>query len=335
MTDGGCAGSVAGTAAGIAGVQRAQPRAACSVRAADQPFSRQFALSPAVLFGLGAFAAAGLLLPFDYRYAALPLLAFVVACSVAPFVTAVGFFLPIVSRGRRGEHGVALTFDDGPDPQITPRLLDLLDRHGVGATFFVTGEKAARHPDILREIVLRGHSVGNHSYSHMPLLMLKGMRTLEREVRAAQSVLGLFGIVPLAFRPPVGITNPHLRRVLLDQGMYCVNFSCRTADFGNRRIAGLASRVLGKVSHGDIVALHDVVPPRADAVPLLGEFESLIVGLRERRLDIVPLARLIGREVMRREATPGSRLPNDARFLRTRLPAGIMKDHLGVGGREA
>ena len=221
-------------------------------------------LSPAAIFGFAAFHIYAALLLFDSRLAPLPLLAFLLACAIAPFIPGFGFYLPIVSRGKRGERGVALTFDDGPDPEITPRLLDLLDRHGVCATFFVRGG-AARHPGIIRDILSRGHSVGNHSFSHMPLLMLKGMRTLRREVRAAQTVLGRFGIVPLAFRPPVGITNPHLWRVLLEQGMYCVNFSCRGTDLGNLRVAGLSTRVLRKVSPGDIVALHDVAPPRASA----------------------------------------------------------------------
>ncbi len=261
-------------------------------------------LSPATIFGFGAFHVFAVLLLLDSRLAPLPLLAFLLACAIAPFLPGIGFYLPIVSRGKQGERGVALTFDDGPDPEITPRLLDLLERHGVCATFFVTGERAARHPGIIREILSRGHSIGNHSFSHMPLLMLKGMRTLRREVKAAQSVLGLFGIVPLAFRPPVGVTNPHLWRVLLEQGMYCVNFSCRAGDMGNLRIARLAARVLKKVSPGDIVALHDVAPPRASAEHLLGEFEALIRGLKKKGLDIVPLARLIGKEVMQRGAEP-------------------------------
>ena len=266
-------------------------------------------LSPAAIFGFGAFHIYAALLLIDSRLAPLPLLAFLLACAIAPFMPGLGFYLPIVSSGKRGERGVALTFDDGPDPETTPRLLDLLDRHGVCATFFVTGERAARHPGIVRDILSRGHSIGNHSFSHMPLLMLKGMRTLRREVKAAQTALGRFGIVPLAFRPPVGVTNPHLWRVLLEQGMYCVNFSCRAADLGNLLVAGLSSRVLRKVSPGDIVALHDVAPPRASAERLLGEFESLIRGLKGKGLEIVPLARLIGKEIMKRGVATGDRPP--------------------------
>lgn len=266
-------------------------------------------ISPAAIFGFALFHVYALLLLFEARLAPLPLLAFLLVCAVAPFFPGFGFYLPIVSRGKRGERGIALTFDDGPDPLVTPRLLDLLDRRGITATFFVTGERAARYPGIIREILSRGHAIGNHSFNHMPFLMLKGIRTLRREVKAAQSVLGRFGVVPLAFRPPVGVTNPHLWRVLLEQGMYCVTFNCRAGDMGNFRIARLASRILKKVAPGDIVALHDVAPPRAGVELLFNEFEALIDGLKAKSLEIVPLARLIGRDVMHRGSTPGDRQP--------------------------
>lgn len=266
-------------------------------------------LSLAHFVGLGALQLYVALLFFDVRLAPLPLLVFLLACLVAPFLPRFSFFLPIVSRGKRGEQAVALTFDDGPDPEVTPRLLELLDKHAVPATFFVTGEKAARHPEIIRDILARGHTIGNHSYNHLPFLMLKGVRTLRRQIASAQTVLGQFGIVPLAFRPPVGITNPSLWQVLLEQGMFCVNFSCRAVDLGNRRIGSLLTNILRSVSPGDIVALHDVTPPGGRVEQLLGEFAALIRGLREKGLEIAPLARLIGRDVMQWGASPGGPHP--------------------------
>jgi peptidoglycan/xylan/chitin deacetylase (PgdA/CDA1 family)/SAM-dependent methyltransferase/uncharacterized protein (DUF2062 family) len=246
-----------------------------------------------------------LLLFYDPRLAPLPLLAFILACLVAPFLTRVSFYLPIVSRGKKGERGISLTFDDGPDPRVTPPLLDLLERHSLTATFFVTGKNAERYPEIVREILSRGHSVGNHSCNHMPFLMLKGIKTLKAEVESAQTMLARFGIVPLAFRPPVGITNPNLRRVLLELGMFCVNFSCRPSDMSNRRIRNLAARVVGKVAPGDIVLLHDVAPKRGSVESLLEEFDALFRGLKAKGTEVVPLSRLIGRDVMQRtDAAP-------------------------------
>ncbi len=259
-------------------------------------------LSPAHFVGLGAFQLYGLLLLVDARLAPLPLAAFLLACAVAPFLPWLNFFLPIVSRGGRDQRGVALTFDDGPDPAVTPPLLDLLDRYDASATFFMTGKKAARHPDLVRDVLARGHAVCNHSLHHDPFLMFRGAVTLRREIAEAQAVFAQFGIVPLAFRPPVGITNSRLWRILLELGMFCVNYSCRAVDFGNRRIGNLARRVLRTVSHGDIVVLHDVIPSGGDLPKLLAEFGALLEGLKTRELKIVPLARLIGKEVMTRGA---------------------------------
>ncbi len=263
-------------------------------------------LSPAYFVGLGAFDLAVILLFYDSRLAPLPLMAFVLICVVAPFLTSLGFYLPIISRGKKGGNRIALTFDDGPDPLVTPLLLDLLERHSMPATFFVAGKNADRYPEIVTDILSRGHSVCNHSYNHMPFLMLKGSKTLKREVESAQTALGRFGIVPLAFRPPVGITNAPLRRVLLELGMFCVNFSCRPGDMGNRRIGNLAARVIRKAVPGDIVLLHDVAPRNGSVGSLIGEFDALFRGLKGKGMEVVPLARLIGREVMRRsESAPG------------------------------
>lgn len=276
-------------------------------------------LSPAHFVALGAFQLSLALLFFDLRLAALPLVIFVLLCLVMPFFTRLSFFLPIVARGLKGTRGVALTFDDGPDPEVTPQLLQLLARHRVTATFFVTGRRAEAHPEIVRSMREAGHAVGNHSYSHYPFLMFKGRSALRREVARAQEVLLGLGIVPLAFRPPVGITNSRLWRVLLENGMFCVNFSCRAADFGNRRIGSLSRRILSRAAAGDIILLHDTKPRRGNTTELLQEFEALIVGLGQKGLPIQPLDRVIGREVMQRDASEAE--PNAARLFYDGLAA--------------
>lgn len=255
-------------------------------------------LSPSYFVALGAFQLFAVLLFMNANLAFLPLAVFVILCLVAPFLTRLSFYLPIISRGEGRAQGVSLTFDDGPDPLVTPKVLELLARHGVTATFFVTGERAQRHPEIIRAILAGGHAVGNHSYSHSPFLMLKSAATLRREVATAQAVLKEFGIVPLAFRPPVGITNARLWRVLLENGMFCVNFSLRACDMGNRRVSGLGRKILKRVKARDIVLLHDVAPRKGEVAQLLAEFDLLIRGIREKGLEIVPLSRLIGKEVM-------------------------------------
>ena len=255
-------------------------------------------LSPAHLFALTAFQFYAVLLVFAPAWAALPLALFVFVCFIAPLFPRCGYYLPVISKGLKGINAVALTFDDGPHPEVTPRLLDLLDRHAVKATFFVTGINTEKYPELIRELLVRGHTLGNHSYSHSPFLMLKGEKTLRHEIETAQTLFKRFGVIPLAFRPPVGITAPHLWRILVDHGLSCINFSCRAGDMGNRRIRNLASRLLGKVRSGDIILLHDVPPPKGDMNYLLGQFEAILAGLKARNIEIQPLAQLIGKEVM-------------------------------------
>ncbi|MBN1531141.1 MAG: polysaccharide deacetylase family protein [Spirochaetes bacterium] len=257
------------------------------------PISRAH-VACAVLYGMAA-----LLLPLHPLLAMLPLCLFLILCAAAPFIPRWGFFLPVVSRGPRHLRQVAVTFDDGPDPAVTPEVLSLLRRYDARATFFVAGASAAAHPELLREILRDGHSIGNHTYHHNPWLMTKPSAVIEREIDRSQELLAGLGVTTLAFRPPAAVTNPKLWRMLLRRGMFCVNFSNRALDGGNRRIAGLAGRILRRLTAGDIIMLHDCAPRDPAEIPyLLEQFEEVLKGIRERGLALVPLDRLIGREIM-------------------------------------
>ncbi len=261
-------------------------------------------LSPAFLAGMMAFLASSLMLLIRPALVVAPLGVFVLLCLVAPFLPGVGFFLPVISRRKTGRRAVALTFDDGPDPDVTPQLLDLLRRYGVQATFFVAGARAERHPELIRGILSRGHTLGNHSYHHDPLLMLRSRAKLREEVARTQDLLAAFAVRPLTFRPPVGIMNPRLPGVLRALGMYCVTFSCRAFDRGNRRIAGLAEIILKKVRPGDIILLHDVAPKGGEGIEeWLAEMEGIVSGLKRQGYEILPLPELIDRPVMERLST--------------------------------
>jgi len=256
-------------------------------------------ISPAAVTGFVAIALAVMLSFYSVCLAVIPLSIFVLLCVAAPFFPSGGFFLSVNSRGHTGRPVVSVTFDDGPDPETTRHILQLLDRHTAKAAFFVTGEKAAKYGDLISEILAYGHDIGNHSYSHDPLLMLRRSETLYREIESTQALLRRFGIYPAAFRPPVGITNPRLAKVLLQQGLYCVTFSCRANDFGNRYIRGLSGKILSKVKPDDIILLHDVRPKEAaDTECFLREIDLILSNLKNKGLQVVPLAELLGRPVM-------------------------------------
>ncbi|MCF8024653.1 MAG: polysaccharide deacetylase family protein, partial [Desulfobacteraceae bacterium] len=189
---------------------------------------------------------------------------------------------------------------DGPDPHTTPYLLTLLARYKVPAAFFVPGCNARAHPELIEKILQAGHSIGNHTYSHDVLVMLKSGRKLAREIDAAQEVLKTTGVIPLAFRPPAGAINPKLGPILKKREMICVHFSRRGLDMGNRRIRGLSGKILKKISPGDIVLLHDTRPVSGDfqVEAWLEEIEKILAGITKKGLEIVPLDQLIDRPVM-------------------------------------
>jgi peptidoglycan/xylan/chitin deacetylase (PgdA/CDA1 family) len=197
-------------------------------------------LTPALMTCIAAYLIAIPLAFVQVRLSVIPLALFLLVCFAAPFFPGYGFYLPVISKGRAGGRAVALTFDDGPDPATTPALLEVLKRYEAIATFFVIGERAAAHPGLIRLILSGGHSIGNHSYHHSPLLMLCPVFRLRAEIQATRELLSEFGISACAFRPPVGITSPRLGPVLAEMGLICVNFNRRGFDAGNRRLRRLS-----------------------------------------------------------------------------------------------
>jgi peptidoglycan/xylan/chitin deacetylase (PgdA/CDA1 family)/2-polyprenyl-3-methyl-5-hydroxy-6-metoxy-1,4-benzoquinol methylase len=255
-------------------------------------------LSWAHIAGLASWQAAVIFLFFLPALSFTVLVIFAVFSLAAPFMTGVSYYLPIITRGSSGSNRVVLSFDDGPDPLTTPLLLDLLNKFKVKAVFFVTGVNATANPELIKEILKRGHEIGNHSHNHDPLLMVKGTKRLRNEIRTVQDILKEFGIRPLAFRPPVGITNPRLRRILLDEGMFCCNFSNRPCDFGNRRTRGIARRILRRLKPGDIILLHDRRPQNNNLLVWLQEIEYLISGINAAGFEMTGLAELLSVPVM-------------------------------------
>jgi peptidoglycan-N-acetylglucosamine deacetylase len=268
------------------------------VRAIRNGFLKYLPQSPAGRIGCVALLAAALLAWVDLRWAATPLGVFMGLCMAAAFTPTCSFFLPVISRGTCGRRAVALTFDDGPDPLTTPELLRLLKKHRTTATFFVTGHRVVRYPQLIKEIIAQGHGVANHSFHHDMLGAFRSATTMQHEIEATQHALKELGIVALAYRPPMGITSPRLRRVMQKQGMFVVNFSCRAWDGGNRRIRNMSRRILKHVRANDILLLHENLAEPSSFSHWAGEMDRILNGITEKGLEILPLADLIGRPVM-------------------------------------
>jgi peptidoglycan-N-acetylglucosamine deacetylase len=255
--------------------------------------------SPAQITGIIILVVAAAVFFLNSLLAVAIALFYILLCVVASFFPQSNFFLPVISHGNTGQNVVALTFDDGPTEPTTRQILDLLDKYSVKATFFVSGANALKHPGIIREIIARGHTIGNHSFNHNPFMMLRSYNYLYQEIFRAQEVLRKMGIQTLAFRPPVGIINPKLSPILNKLEMFCVTFNCRAFDAGNRRMKNLGSKMLNKVKADDIILLHDVTPrDKEGSVILLSEIETILAGLTLKGLKVVPLSTLINRDVM-------------------------------------
>lgn len=254
--------------------------------------------SPAEITGVFALLLALVLFLFSPILAIFPLSLFLFSCLAAPFIAGYGFFLPVISRGSPENNHVALTFDDGPWPASTPILLDLLARHKLVATFFVVGRQAAKYPDLIAAILAQGHTIGNHSLRHDPFLMLRTPKTLQEDIHTTQEILEKLGVTPFVFRPPVGITNPRLKRVLAQEKLLAVNYSCRALDGGNRNIDNLAGKILHRLRPGDIILLHDLPPQRKERSGYWQQELDRLFAALQKNYQVVSLEELIRQPVM-------------------------------------
>ena len=186
-------------------------------------------------------------------------------------------------------HEVCLTFDDGPEPEVTPRVLELLDRHQAKASFFCVGEKAAAYPEIVKEIARRGHSVENHSYHHSCAFAFYGISRLRREVESAQAVLaGAAGRPPVFFRAPAGFRSPLLDFILATRGLRYVSWTRRGFDAVRGDPAQVLARLNRGLAAGDVLLLHDNGPL------VLGVLPALLDELAARGLKSVSLPSACG-----------------------------------------
>jgi peptidoglycan-N-acetylglucosamine deacetylase len=154
---------------------------------------------------------------------------------------------------------VALTFDDGPNGQSTRAILDILDREGIKATFFLIGKNVERYPDVAKEIVSRGHSIGNHSYSHPWKLPLENRHEVLKEVdRAEDAIYEATGTKPLLFRPPHGFRSPWMMSSIRKDGYKVVTWNDMTYDYMKQsRAKTIAKKIIGRARPGSIIVLHD------------------------------------------------------------------------------
>ena len=223
------------------------------------------------------------------------LCAVVAAVYVAVIALGVTFpcwqlFLPVICRGRTDRRAVALTFDDGPDPSVTPLVLETLREAQVRATFFCVGERAARHPELVRQIVAEGHLVGNHGQSHSRRTNLFSTGRLRAELQRCQEVLTQAGQTPKFFRPPMGLTNPRVACAVRELGLTAVGWSCGGHDQTATEAGAVVRRVRAGLKPGAIILLHD---GGTNGTVLVAALTRLLAELRREGYELCRLDELL------------------------------------------
>ena len=198
-----------------------------------------------------------------------------------------------VWRGPQAGRKVALTFDDGPDPEHTPRVLDILAAHGARATFFLIGERAVRTGALVRRIAAAGHDLGNHTWSHRSLWLV-GPRETARQVSQGHEAIGqAAGAPPRFFRPPWGMTNLALFPVLRRLGTPCVFWTAQTEGRRPAAPALQVERARRRVRPGAIVDLHDADGVAGAGARLVEALPAMIGMLGAEGYSLVPLSGLL------------------------------------------
>jgi peptidoglycan-N-acetylglucosamine deacetylase len=196
-----------------------------------------------------------------------------------------GFFMKSICSANTSEKCIALSFDDGPAGSTTARVLDILKENNVQAVFFCIGEKMPGQAEQLKRILQEGHIIGNHSFSHHRFFSLFSSRKMLSELKQTSRVCReITGRSPRFFRPPYGVTNPNMKKAVLQAGFISIGWSIRSYDTVIRNEEHLLKKISAALKPGAILLLHDTIENTVEMLPrLLKEIRDK--GYRVERLD--------------------------------------------------
>jgi peptidoglycan/xylan/chitin deacetylase (PgdA/CDA1 family) len=201
-------------------------------------------------------------------------------------------FGPVLNRLPASSNAVAITFDDGPNPDATPRILDVLREQGVSATFFVLGRHAERWPGLVRRMTEEGHQLGNHGYWHRKLHRRLPSYVRDDLTRGTEAIVQASGGVrPRVFRAPHGFRNPWVTPIAASLGQRTIGWSLGVWDSARPGASEIARRALNGLHAGSILLLHDGdgYDPDGDRLQTAEALPMIIRGLRDRGLQFTTL----------------------------------------------
>lgn len=244
---------------------------------------------------LHAGAAIGLVTGIPWQFAMGAIVANHAALTLAglwPRSTVLGLNLRTLSSNACLASQVSITIDDGPNPSVTPAVLDILDTANAKASFFCIGRAVKAYPDLAREIVLRGHGIENHSFSHHHHFSFMGMRSLHDEISKAQDCIAqCTGYAPVFFRAPAGLRSPLLDPVLQDLNLSLVSWTRRGFDTVQKNPEVILNRLETRLAPGDILLLHDgnCAATSSGKPVVLEVLPALLASIQNKGLHSVPL----------------------------------------------
>src|SRR5690554_4831823 len=198
-----------------------------------------------------------------------------------------GYFLPVLYRKKTNKKTIAITFDDGPT-EFTPKVLDILEKYKAKATFFCIGKQIEKHPDICIRIHSEGHQIGNHSYSHSNSFGFFSAEKIKAELQKTDSLIEkITGKKNHYFRPPFGVTNPHIARAVKALNHKVIGWNIRSLDTVIEDKNKILNRITHKIQPGSINLLHDT------SEKTLWVLEQLLLTLQRENYKTITIEKLL------------------------------------------
>lgn len=196
----------------------------------------------------------------------------------------------VFSKGSAADKKIALTFDDGPHPRYTKKILSILEKYNIKATFFVIGVNIENYPDELKRIYAAGHEIGNHSYDHHSTLGLE-REELNKEIEICEELIyNNTGMKPTLFRPPQGKFNEKLTEITAKKGYSIILWSIDTRDWEHASPNNIAQTVTKNIDGGDIILMHDYISGKNTTCDAL---EIIIPALQAKGYKFVTVSELL------------------------------------------
>ncbi|MFC7357928.1 polysaccharide deacetylase family protein [Jejudonia soesokkakensis] len=234
-------------------------------------------------------AVLGMFVTFTYLWYFALITAYLLFVGYGSFTMSSNFFLKAFTANKSTkEKVVALTFDDGPHPEYTPFVLQLLKNHKATATFFCIGRQVEKYPEIVNEIKIAGHTIGNHTYSHSIGIDFNSTQSWIEEIKQTNQVIQkIIGEEVSLFRPPYGVTTPHLAKAIEYTRHKVIGWNIRSFDKGISDPEVILKRIKKQLKPGGIILLHDT---HINAPYIL---EHLLVFLRKLGYKTVSVNQLL------------------------------------------